>query len=338
MAMRRLLLPAGLSLLVFACVNVLMIGPAQTGRRWLEEDLFVWEYKWNHPVPAARIVVLGDSQAMSGILPSEFSSRGSSLENLGLPSQQPEGLLPLIERLPEETQSVIINVSPYFLFKSEVVQSFYSYYRGTAGFSLEDLRRDRKLAGQNTGDAVYRMIRWMPVLAFRDRLSPILTKANPFAEMEKRRLRTEIIEKSLREEKGFWTWKAADPRECGLSVRSPAAGFLPFKDRPGSEEALRQAVKRIQERGKRVALVSIPFSEAWASLTDPGINNRLHNVMRQVAAGAGGSPGGSVEVIETPDRSEYRGLFHDWTHLDYCGARKYSAWLYGRLSEEFKKE
>lgn len=330
MTMRRLLLPAGLSLLLFVLVNVLFIEPASYSRRWLDEDLVVWNYKWNASMPRANIAALGDSQVMSGILPSEFRRRGQSLVNMGLPSQQPEGLFPLIERLPEGTRLVIIGVSPYFMFKSEVVQSFYTYYRATAPFSLADLRRDRKLAGQNTGDAVYRMLRWMPVLQFRDRLSPILTKARPFEEAELRGVRTELIERTLKEEDGFWTWKARNPRECGAVVSAPGSGFLVFKDRPGSEDALRYALKSIQEKGMRAVLVSIPFSEPWAGLTDPRINDRLHSVMRRFA--------GSARVVETPDRGEYRGLFHDWTHLDYCGAGKYSAWLYDRLGAEFKKE
>lgn len=324
--MRRLIVPAGLSVMVFALVNLVLSGPADAARRWLDEDLFVWDFKWSRPLPPADVVVLGDSQAMSGILPSEFAKRGVRMLNLGLPSQQPEGILPLIARIPPEARIALINVSPYFVFKSEVQKSFYNYYRTTAPFSFEELGLDRKLAGQNTGDAVYRMIKGLALFRFRDRLSPILIQSDPAAEMRRRENRSRLIEETLISENGFWVWKAEDPRRCGQAAPPPAAGIVSYKERPEAESALKLARERLRARGLQVVLVYIPFSDAWASLAEPGINQRVHNVMRRI--------GSESIVIETPDRSEYRGLFHDWTHLNYCGAQKYTAWLYDRLRSE----
>jgi hypothetical protein len=163
------------------------------------------------------------------------------------------------------------------------------------------------------------MIRPLPLFQFRDRLSPLLTQADPLQEMRRRSQRSGLIEKTLTEENGFWVWKAQDPRRCGQSIPPPVQGLVTYRDRPQAEDALKLAVQKLGQRGLRVYLVYIPFSEVWVSLTEPGIDGRVQNVMRRI--------GSQAEVLETPDVREYRGLFHDWTHLNYCGAEKYTSWL-----------
>lgn len=319
--MRRALL---WSILVFGAVNAALL-PVDS-RMWLDEDRFVWDFKWSRMKPG-RLVLLGDSQAMSGVMPSLLGG----ITNLGVPSQQPEGLIPWADRLPPETEYVVINTSAYFLFKSEVVQSFETYYRTTVPLSPQEILFAPGLAGRNTGDAVYRSIQALPILTFRDRLSPVLGAAVPLEELSRRRAKNEMIQEHLHRTGGFWTWRGSGERVCGRNIEPGPGGFVVFRPRPRAEKALRIVLEKLHARGIRTALVIIPFSRAWAAQTEPLIDERVRELSSRIAAETGS------RFIEAPDRSQYEDMFHDWTHLDACGAEKYSKFLYEALREDFKK-
>ena len=288
---------------------------------WLETDEFVWRAKTDHLARgfSAHTVILGDSQAMSGILPP------AGVYNLALPSQQPEG----VERMARDVgqvrglRRVIINVSPFFLFKSEVLQSFLSYYRNTYDWSFADLNPDlMPLSGKNTGDSVYRMIRFLPVLRLRDRMSPALASADPISFVAGRKETNLKIEKILNDQRGFWVWKSTD-QTCNADIPPPPPMLLAYADRPGAVESLERSVQGLRARGLEVFLVYIPLSDVWASLALRGTDDRVIAVMRRM------EKVGSV-TLPIADRAQYKGLFRDWTHLNRCGAEKFTSWLFSQ--------
>ena len=130
--------------LIFAAANIaLMLAPALNPFTELRDaDRFLWYAKTARvrervaELADARLLILGDSQAMSGIIPEILDERlktGAPSINLGMPSQQPEGLLVLARFLPDvardQRRRVILNVNPFSLFASPVKQSFDYYFR-----------------------------------------------------------------------------------------------------------------------------------------------------------------------------------------------------------------
>lgn len=304
---------------VIACVLSWAALPEST--YWLETDEFVWRTKTDRLENglSAHTVILGDSQAMSGVIP------GQGMYNLARPSEQPEG----VERMARDVgqvrglRRVIINVSPFFLFKSEVLQSFLSYYRNTYDWSFADLNPDlMPLSGKNTGDSVYRMIRFLPVLRLRDRMSPALASADPISFIAGRKEANLKIEKILDEQRGFWVWKSTD-QTCNADIPPPPPMLLAYADRPGAVESLERSVQGLRARGLEVFLVYIPLSDVWASLALRGTDDRVNAVMRMM------EKVGSV-TLPIADRAQYKGLFRDWTHLNRCGAEKFTSWLFSQ--------
>ncbi|MBI3394444.1 MAG: hypothetical protein HY042_01275, partial [Spirochaetia bacterium] len=103
--------------------------------RYLDTDIFVWTWKHDTLV-SGRLsgfdcLLLGDSQIMGGVLPRLLSEKtGQRCYNLGLPAMKVRGLpaqLSLITKHAPSVRTVIVNVSPIFLFRGDVERAFHTY-------------------------------------------------------------------------------------------------------------------------------------------------------------------------------------------------------------------
>jgi len=314
-----------LSVPLFLLLNLLSNAVSFRSKELLDSDLFVWDFKKTQLENLKEeTLILGDSQAMSGILPADLAARGFPSYNLGVPSQQPEGLLRIARQIQSSAKPfkrVIVNVSPFTLFKSEVVKSFTTYYRETYLPEIHDLRPGLVLSGENPGGFAYRALRALPLIRLRETIAPILAEREPLNFARTRVQENERLREVLIEQNGYWVWRAQDSFSCSETIPAPpVAGPLLYQDRPGAIESYREAIQILRANGTHVFLAYVPLSMVWASFTIPQTDERVNASMQSL-----GGPG--VSIIPTPDRSQYSNLFHDWTHLNICGARKYTQYL-----------
>ncbi|MCE9597658.1 MAG: hypothetical protein K8S54_06785 [Spirochaetia bacterium] len=322
------------SLCAFIAMNLLIGWILPTSDPYLDTDLFVWQQKRRtfESGLSSDTLILGDSQAMSGILPEALTPFGFKAQNLAVPSQQPEGLeytVKQISRFAPATRRVILNVSPFTLFKSEVWPAFLNYYRETYDLSPFDFEPARiPLAGKNSGDAIYRGFRLLPIFKLRDRFASIIADASPLKLAGKRSERNLQVKTILDAHNGYWVWQSEDSFKCaGTLPAIPALASLKYQDRPESLESYQRVITALKDQGIEVILVFIPLSDVWAGLAASGTELRVYQAMQRLESQG-------IKTIKMPSRSEYAGLFHDWTHLNYCGAKKYSAWLGDKISKE----
>lgn len=325
------------SILVFIGINCILWLALPVTRVYLDTDLFVWEQKkqsFESNALQVDTLILGDSQAMSGILPEALARHGIVAFNLAVPSQQPEGMEYTAREIGQRypgVRRVVVNISPFTLFKSEVWPAFLNYYRETYDPALIDVSPTRiQLSGKNAGDLIYRTLHVLPIFKFRDRLSPLVASAAPVEFAAERARRNREVGDVLHSQKGYWVWQSKDSFRCNATIESiPPLASLKYPERPESIQGYERLFSNLREQNINVVLVFIPLSEVWAGLAAPGTEGRVHQAMKRFETFG-------VRVIAAPDRNQYVGLFHDWTHLNYCGAKKYSDWLAAQLVDRTK--
>lgn len=221
---------------------------------------------------AADVLILGDSQTMSGVVPEVLDGQlGTRSLNLGMPSQQPEGLLTLAKRLPDaraRSRRVILNINPFSLFQTEVMQSFTYYYRaelaryessgpgytraGPGGWLHQWLLRLPLYEANyilapvvGIGEAglsefTFAQIRARPDLLLARTYESYLSGADAdlLEILDQRREQSRRLRALLELHGGFWTWKDSgspqfDPGVCHKSEARPDLD-LAYRGEPGS--------------------------------------------------------------------------------------------------------
>ncbi|MCR9141949.1 MAG: hypothetical protein NXI24_06835 [bacterium] len=129
---------------LLACNALLILAPAWNPFTDLRDpDRLLWHTniaqirERSLKLRETELLILGDSQVMSGIVPAVLDARLKTPSlNLGMPSQQPEGLHALAHLLPDAASEagagprrVLVNINPFMLFQSPVTQAFRYYYR-----------------------------------------------------------------------------------------------------------------------------------------------------------------------------------------------------------------
>lgn len=346
-------------------------------RLFSNTDTFVWHEKVNllagDGLAAAPLLVLGDSQAMSGVLAADLDA---GAYNLGLPSQQPEGLLALANQLAHAPRAgrILISISPYSLFKSDVLRAFQTYFRSALlPRSAALLVGSPTIIGDSAGEALEFLLLQMPLYqvhqlgflygSFEQRLPEVplqmvrrqpkfvnlpatdrfLTSGwEPLAAARAQGQRNQMVRRILKDNRGFWTWQAfgdTGPGSCSPSGRSiPGAPPVKqtFANRPEARVFWRKVMLSLKRQGREVHLIQLPFSDAWERSTYPDeVYRRLDQALIELGNDFAQAPGtGTLRIHPRPrwDSADAR-LFHDWTHLSFCGARRYTHWLSARLSK-----
>ncbi len=220
-------------------------------------DLFVWRKKIQVDLrernDSVRILYLGDSQIMGGIVPS-IVEKTAHLHgyNLGLPAQQPEGmeaLLPHVFRTFPSLRYAIINVGPYTLLENDNRGAFLSYYRSTLlpGSLVSPVMRYGRwdLVGGRLNDAIGTLLGFLPVLSLQPvthrivgfddpeveiahstlmRYPQLISKEawiqtteepwNPIERVTRQKLSNRKIAALMKKHAGFWIWHTIE--EPGL--------------------------------------------------------------------------------------------------------------------------
>ena len=367
---RAVPLALGLVVLSFFLLNALFSRLEMKLLDLRDHDGYVWQHKLHllsdGSLSQAEVLILGDSQVMGGIFPSAMEGNSRSVYNLGLPSQQPEGMVLLarmaVEKMPK-LKRVIINVSPFSVFKSDISVSFRKFYKNEAlHFYPVTLLRNPAQAG-GVGDWFYQLLRISPVFRFRDITfhftsigevhktdvpelmrekeeveNYLLNGPNLSVAQNRRREKNGFIREELNRNQGFWIWNrfvpldASPERVCQVSGEKMAnTGWkLLYPDRSGAIAAWRELLSVFSNRNIPVVLVRIPFEDSWHSIADSkDVNRRFTEKIEKILAGSD-----NTIFLDRPDSwpSDDSSLYRDWVHLSFCGAQKYSSWLRGQLN------
>lgn len=302
-----------------------------------DQDIVVWNAKHEAMEAGFLIgadgVILGDSQAMGGLLPERLQENtGLSFYNMALPANMPEGVeaqAELLERYAPQSTLWIVNVSPIFLFKSDVVRAFQTYARAELVRRSPWTTIGPKGLIDSPAQALHQLLLFVPLYRANDALSSFVSfdangspsHSSPVYERYHERYRANgRVLSILRQHRGWWTWKTT---EISTTCEPPARlEKLPsrtaYERRIEAENSLRRfLIYAVRNPARRVILVQIPLSETWESSAAPDVYRRLDLALARVTDG--------VERVSVLPRMPRRSWsFHDWTHLSHCGALEFT--------------
>lgn len=370
----RLAILAGLGV-IFLLANLLPLLWEKELNGALDNDIFVWNYKIDRlregKLRGVELLVLGDSQAMSGILTGRLLSHPEKGYNLGLPAQQPEGVLSLLQLLKREAprlRVIILNVNPFSMFQSDVHNAFLNYYRSELLiYASRPLLQEPGLAGKTAGEWLDRSFQILPLYRMRGRITPLFSFEEnllgiPLSTIRGHRPMTapagsdrlflrgwsprELytvrawqngrIASILAEHYGFWTWKsfqipASGDCQANIVEALPGGGKRYVYPRRKNGE---RAWRLLFEELSRTSYQVYVVQIPFSRSWQRAVDSRrvYQELNHRLDIALRGLP--AIRRIDLP--AEWRDndtlLFYDWTHLSYCGAIQYSEWLRRRIS------
>lgn len=229
---------------------------------------FAKDRQWNHQ---AKILVLGDSQIVSGILPETIAA----IENVNLdevlflprPSQQPEGILLDTLRsiqLPH-LRKIYVNVSPLNTSKNSITDAHKQLYSSFGNFELYHLTEPflRKAYYSNVSDFLWKLvIQCFPYFGLSSNTNRIFYDPMVQRDLEQRKLEARFIKKSMIETSGAWIWKSIgiDPTLQEFDEFLNLDTTLIAGKRELSIQLWAQNLKIWEKRKLNVVVLRIPFS------------------------------------------------------------------------------
>lgn len=262
-----------------------------------EETSFLWFLNGKKNAnPDAEILVLGDSQVLSG-LTSELISELNSIDSTKIlfrvrPSEQPEGMLDqfleLKSNLPN-LKKIYLNLSPISISQNAVTDAHKELYFGFANFHLYQITEPslRSFYFHHFQDLIWKLvIELFPFFGLNQNFSSIFaissqpTKLIEVGEAEQGRLlRNRSIEimkeryqNNLFIESHFvnsehWTWKNFGSEKNHQTTASlPAGSSIAFlKERKGALNAIRRLIEMAKQNNISVVCLDLPFSPALES-------------------------------------------------------------------------
>ncbi|MEQ8351128.1 MAG: hypothetical protein RH862_06570 [Leptospiraceae bacterium] len=355
--------------LAFLCIlGAMIIGYAgQQLKHYQHPDRTVWMLRAQElngePI---QTMILGDSQAMSGIRPDLFNADSGRVINMGLPSAQPEALISFIPYLEEHSvDTLIVNISPYSLYHTEVFDAFLNYYRHEFISVRWPSANRMYLYGSSAGEALGTVFSGVGLYRLNSAIRNLATDTNnsfivqpgPFPgigygipegeallkepslleKMRNIRRMNQSIEEILRSTNGFWTWrdfKEPSRSRCDTEELKPLPATLRFKERPEAVQAWQDFLNLASPHVGRIVLIRIPFSKSWHDTVDKILPSAKVSSDIQSILGNLDYPEKVVYLSEGKDFPNSE--FYDWNHLDYCGARKYTLFLLEQMQDQKK--
>ncbi|TGK47742.1 hypothetical protein EHQ16_01995 [Leptospira kanakyensis] len=220
----------------------------------------------------AKILVLGDSQIVSGISPDFFAEvEGLSSEDIlyfPKPSQQPEGILvdslELIHQLPK-LRKVYVNLSPLNTSKNSVTdanrQLFYSFGNLTKESIIHPLVR--KAYFTNLTDLSWKIVILVfPYFGLSSNLNRLVYDPAAQADVTRRKQEFLYIRESMEQRQGSWVWKSIgeDPSLQEEEEFPDKSSLVLAGKRELSVTIWRELAKLWTEKKVKVVFLRIPFS------------------------------------------------------------------------------
>lgn len=188
---------------------------------YTDTSLQYWYFqKLRSPQGNETVLVLGDSQMLSGVPLSGIVSRESVSDKLiyfaPRPSEQVEGIITryhqLKKKLPHLT-TIYVNISPLQTSHSGLVPSHKDLYQS---FPCDvnciwEWRSGFSLYGIKASDYLYKVIVTVfPFLGLHSQFRQILLQTNGSAELLSRKRENHSLETAFLLNQGSWTWKSWD--------------------------------------------------------------------------------------------------------------------------------
>ncbi|TGK87290.1 hypothetical protein EHQ24_01785 [Leptospira noumeaensis] len=220
----------------------------------------------------AKILVLGDSQIVSGISPDFFAE----VENVPSeevlyfpkPSQQPEGILvdslELIHQLPK-LRKVYMNLSPLNTSKNSVTDANRQLFYSFGNLSKESIVHPmvRKAYFPNLTDLSWKIvISVFPYFGLSSNLNRLVYDPAVQADVPRRKQEFLYIQESMEKRQGSWVWKSIgeDPSLQEKEEFPENSSLVLAGKRDLSVSIWSEIVKLWRENNVEVVFLRIPFS------------------------------------------------------------------------------
>lgn len=166
----------------------------------------------------AKILVLGDSQIVSGITPKTIADIESVSEDevlyLPRPSEQPEGILTdslqLIYKLPK-LKKIYVNLSPLNMSKNSITDAHKQLFYSFGNFTFDTITNPllRKAYFSNLTDFSWKVIiEVFPYFGLSSNLNRLVYDRSVQMDLPRRKEEYRSIKQSMEKEKGAWIWKS----------------------------------------------------------------------------------------------------------------------------------
>ncbi|XDD47239.1 hypothetical protein AB3N60_03890 [Leptospira sp. WS39.C2] len=313
------------------CISILMHFTWGYLIPFCETTSIYWYFaksrQWN---PNAKILVLGDSQIVSGILPETIAEiEGLQKEEiifLPKPSQQPEGILldtlSLVGKLPH-LRKIYVNISPLNTSKNSITdahkQLYYSFIRPEFFHFTEPLIR--KAYYNQLADVCWKLvIQIFPYFGLSSNTNRIFYDPITKEDLSRRRSEFVSIQKSMESQSGAWIWKSLDDVPTlveGESFPNLDTTVLSGK-RDLSIQLWVQCLSEWEKRKLDVVVLRIPFSPQMEKDLAEKNANRVTDSILELMANTPFQNKGVVFDFKTVFLKDY-GYFADLTHLNQKG-------------------
>lgn len=265
---------------------------------YCETTSIYWYYaknrNWNQKT---KILVLGDSQIVSGISPETIAEienvNLSEVLYIPLPSQQPEGILSdtlkSIHRLPY-LRKVYVNISPLNTSKNSITDAHKQLYYSFGNFDFLQITEPliRKAYFGNITDVSWKLvIQIFPYFGLSSNLNRIFYDPIVQSDLSRRSLESEFIKESMEKKSGAWIWKSTgdDPTLQELDNFQNLNTSILAGKRELSIQLWNQMFKILDNQNLDVVVLRIPFSpkmennlkEKNANLITDSVLEFLHN-------------------------------------------------------------
>lgn len=282
--------------------------------RHLESDAFVWQTKLEkgdfRKVP---LLALGDSQIMAALR----GPAGGGFYNMGLPSAQATSLIAILER--SQAKTVIINVSPYMFFKSPVTATHERLRIQQLQPFLHTLAL--RTPPQMMAEAVY----FLPLMKARPSVQHCFLRSRCSAYRERAMFNAQTLF-LLEQNQGQWVWQSTG-EDC-QTLPQPSQPLLLRADlQKGALDDWQKLSHLAREKNSKVFLVKIPFSPTFMELGGQALSSSLDETLRAAPFSGFFAEG----VLSPPEGLLQAEHFRDLTHVNSCGAKIYSDWLWKSL-------
>lgn len=230
---------------------------------------FAKNRNWNENT---KILVLGDSQIVSGISPETIAEiENVNLDEvlyLPLPSQQPEGILSdtikSIHKLPY-LRKVYVNISPLNTSKNSITDAHKQLYYSFGDFDFLQITEPliRKVYFANLADVSWKLvIQIFPYFGLSSNLNRIFYDPIVQSDLTRRGLESEFIKESMEKKSGSWVWKSTgdDPTLQELDEFKNLDTSILAGKRELSIQLWNQTFNILEDQKLDVVVLRIPFS------------------------------------------------------------------------------
>ncbi|TGN10551.1 hypothetical protein [Leptospira ilyithenensis] len=291
-----------------------------------------------------KILVLGDSQIISGITPETIAE----IENVNVdrvvyeprPSEQPEGILDKYYRIKKQYPSIrkiYLNISPISITRNSVTDAHKQLYYSFGEFRIhqlvdEDLRR---AYFSSFYDLVWKWgIEVFPFFGLNGNFSSVFSilpsnsqfyefdpetnsslSKNPSLEILKTRKNDSLyLEKHWDSLGRSWVWKDFGTKQeinkNSIFPRGSAIGFT--KKREASIRIFRKLINEVKQSNISIVCLDIPFSFSLEKdMEEHGVKDLFERELEDLE--------GCQRIRLNREKFKEMNLFKDWTHLNEKG-------------------